>query len=154
MWLLWRLAISQARPQDTWTSKDTMNIRRNLTVAAASLIALSATITPAHAQELNLGDVAAGTNAINQLIDSFPCEILKPMLTQTGLVNGTTTRSELANTLKDSANLNKLDISLAFAGVLYSNRIADRALTCGAVQPDPQQDILVQLQNMLSNLSS
>lgn len=126
--------------------------RRIVTIAAAT-IALTAGLTPA-ASAQNLGDLIGGAGAVNQIIDTFPCEVLTPGLHNTGLANENTTRSELATTLRDSANLSKLDPTLAYFGIAYSNRIADRALKCGAVQPDPQQDILTQLQNLSSNLSS
>lgn len=129
-----------------------MNLRRTLAVAAASVVALTATIAPAQAQNAN--DLIAGNAAINATIDNFDCGVLKASLYTTNLATAETTRSELATTLQASANFAKLDPLLRVAGTLYAGRIADRAVTCGAVQPDPQQDIVTQLQNLSSNLSS
>ncbi len=131
-----------------------MNISRTLAVAAASLVAISGAIAPAQAQELNLGDLAGGAGAINQFVDNFPCEGLNPLLSSSGLVDDQTTRSELAAALRTEAGLKTLGAEFQLIGTLYAGRIADRALECGAVQPDPQQDILTQLQNFSSNLSS
>ncbi|EEW50008.1 hypothetical protein HMPREF0290_1422 [Corynebacterium efficiens YS-314] len=125
-----------------------MNLRRTLAVAAASVMALTATIAPAQAQN---ADIVSG---INNLIDTFDCDLLRTGLTQTGLVTPETTRSELAATLRTTANLGEIDVAFAFVGSAYAGRIADRAQTCGIVQPDPEQDILTQLQNLSSNLSS
>ncbi|GAB3596346.1 Alpha helical Porin B [Corynebacterium faecale] len=122
-----------------------MNIRRTLAIAAASVVALSASLSPAQAQT---GEV------FNELIDNFPCQTLQDGLYLSQLATPDTTRSELAATLRTSANLGDIDPALAIVGGVYAGRIADRALECGAVQPDPQQDILTQLQNLSSNLSS
>lgn len=126
-----------------------MKIRRTLTIAAAT-IALTAGLTPA-ASAQGLGDLLGGAN---QVIDNFDCGALRVGLTQTGLVNDQTTRTQLATTLRNTADLGQIDPVLGFAGNAYAGRIADRALTCGIVQPDPPQDILTQLQTMSSNLSS
>lgn len=122
-----------------------MKIRRTLTIAAAT-IALTAGLTPA-ASAQGLGD-------LNHLIDNFDCNVLRVGLTQSGLANDQTTRTQLATELRNSADLGQIDPMLGIAGNLYAGRIADRALTCGIVQPDPPQDILTQLQTMSSNLSS
>lgn len=129
-----------------------MNLRRTLAIAATSIVALTATIAPAQAQ--NTGDLVAGNAAINEFIDNLDCGALETTLYASNFATAQTTRSELATTLKDSANLAAIDPVLGFAGALYAGRIADRALECGAVQPDPQQDILTQLQSLSSNLSS
>lgn len=122
-----------------------MNIRRTLAIAAASVVALSASLAPAQAQT---------ADDLNQIIDNFPCQALKDGLYASQLATPDTTRSELAATLRTSANLGAINPALTFVGNVYAGRVADRALECGAVQPDPQQDILVQLQNLSSNLSS
>lgn len=122
-----------------------MSIRRTLAITAASVVALSASLSPAQAQTAEV---------INEFIDTFPCQTLADGLYASQLATPDTTRSELAATLRTSANLGEIDPYLAIAGNIYAGRIADRALECGAVQPDPQQDILTQLQNLSSNLSS
>lgn len=122
-----------------------MSIRRILAVAATSVVALSLALTPAQAQT---GDF------LNELVDELPCEALENTLYVSQLATPDTTRSELAATLRTSANLGTIDPLLGVAGNVYAGRIADRALECGAVQPDPQQDILTQLQSLSSNLSS
>ena len=129
-----------------------MNLRRTLAIVATSLVALTATIAPAQTQ--NTGDLVAGNAAINAVIDNLDCGALKTTLYTSNFATAQTTRSELAVTLKTSANLAAIDPILGVAGALYAGRIADRAVVCGAVQPDPEQDILTQLQNLSSNLSS
>lgn len=125
-----------------------MNLRRTLAIAATSIVALTATIAPAQAQNADIFD------GLNNLIDTFDCDVLRTGLVGAGLVTPDTTRSELAATLRTTANLGEIDISFALVGSAYAGRIADRAQTCGIVQPDPQQDILTQLQSLSSNLSS
>lgn len=125
-----------------------MNLRRTLAVAATSVVALTATIAPAQAQNADI------FNDVNHVIDTFNCDVLRAGLTQTGLVTPETTRSELAATLRTTANLGEINVAFTFVGAAYAGRIADRAQTCGIVQPDPEQDILSQLQNFSSNLSS
>ena len=129
-----------------------MTIRRTLAIAATSVVALTATLAPAQAQ--NTGDLVAGNAAVNAIIDNLDCSALETTLYTSNFATAQTTRSELAATLKTSANLGAIDPVLGIAGALYAGRIADRAVTCGAVQPDPQQDILIELQNFSSNLSS
>ena len=129
-----------------------MNLRRTLAIAATSVVALTATLAPAQAQ--NTGGLAAGNAAINAIIDNLDCDALETTLYASNFATAQTTRSELAATLKTSANLGAIDPLLGAAGSLYAGRIADRAVVCGAVQPDPEQDILTQLQNFSSNLSS
>lgn len=125
-----------------------MNLRRTLAVAAASVMALTATIAPAQAQNTDI------FNGANHIIDTFNCDVLRAGLTQTGLVTPETTRSELATTLRATANLGEINVAFTLMSSAYAGRIADRAQTCGIVQPDPEQDILTQLQNLSSNLSS
>lgn len=125
-----------------------MNLRRTLAIAATSVVALTATLAPAQAQNADI------FNGANHLIDTFNCDLLRTGLTQAGLVTPETTRSELAATLRTTANLGDIDVAFALIGSTYAGRIADRAQTCEIVQPDPQQDILTQLQNFSSNLSS
>lgn len=124
-------------------------IRRTLTIAAAT-IALTAGLTPA-ASAQGLGDLLGGTN---EIIDNFDCNLLREGLTRSGLVTSETTRAELAASLKNTANLGEVDVSLSLLGNVYSDRLANRALTCDIVKADPQQDIFAQLQTISSNLSS
>ncbi|WP_080795816.1 hypothetical protein [Corynebacterium pacaense] len=118
-----------------------------LAVAAAT-IALGASLTPvASAQE-------GGLQAINEIVDKLDCNALRTVLEQSGMARESTTRDELAATLRNATNLGAIDPILGLAGNIYAGRIADRALTCGIVKANPQQDIITQLQNLSSNLSS
>lgn len=120
-------------------------IRRTLTIAAAT-IALTASLAPAAS--------AQGLGELNHIVDTFDCNILGTALTTSGLVNDQTTRTQLATELRTTANLRQIDLTLGLVGNAYAGRIADRALNCGIVKADPQQDIFTQLQNFSSNLSS
>lgn len=123
-----------------------MKIRRALAIAATTMALTAGLLSPA-ASAQDLG-------AINHTIDTFNCDVLREGLYRTGLATPETTRTQLATELRNSADLGQIDPMLGIAGNLYAGRIADRALTCGIVQPDPPQDILTQLQTMSSNLSS
>ncbi len=127
-------------------------IRRTLTIAAAA-IALTAGLTPA-ASAQGLGDLLGGNPAINTAIDNFPCTTMGELLTHGGMVTSETTRAELAATLKDSAEVLEIGPIVNIQVNAYSQRIANRALTCDIVKADPPQDIFAQLQTISSNLSS
>lgn len=114
---------------------------RFATIAAAT-VALTASLTP-----------SASAQDFNQMIDTFDCGLLQTTIYTTGLAHENTTRSELAATLRDSAAVSQLPTPMNIVGVAYSERIANRALTCGIVKEDPQ-DFLSQLQLFSSNLSS
>ncbi|MFP7366440.1 hypothetical protein SFC07_11825 [Corynebacterium callunae] len=117
---------------------------RLATIAAAS-IALTAGLTPAAS--------AQDFSVINEAIDNFDCQILETAIYQSGLANAESTRSELASTLRTSAAVDQLPSPMNLVAAAYSERIANRALTCGIVQEDPQ-DFMTQLQVLSSNLSS
>ena len=114
---------------------------RFATIAAAT-VALTASLTP-----------SASAQDFNQIIDNFDCGILQTAIYTTGLANENSTRSELAANLRNSAAVGQLDFPLNIAATGYSERIANRALTCEIVKEDPQ-DFLSQLQLLSSNLSS
>lgn len=122
----------------------------SLAVASAAL-ALSATLTPA-ASAQDLGALLNGAGQINQIIDNFDCNTLGQGLRHANLVNQDTTRSQLAGSLKTATNLDQVDPVIALAGNVSADRIADRALACGVVKADPQQDIFAFLQGLSSGL--
>lgn len=114
---------------------------RFATIAAAT-VALTASLTP-----------SASAQGVNEMIDNFDCGLLQTTIYTTGLAHENSTRSELAATLRDSAAVSQLPTPMNIVGVAYSERIANRALTCGIVKEDPQ-DFMSQLQLLSSNLSS
>lgn len=117
---------------------------RLATIAAAS-IALTAGLTPAAS--------AQDHSVINAAIDNFDCQILETAVYNSGLAHANTTRSEFAATLRTSGAVNQLPSPMNLVAAAYSERIANRALTCGIVKEDPK-DFMTQLQVMSSNLSS
>ncbi|BAU95354.1 transcriptional regulator [Corynebacterium suranareeae] len=113
-----------------------------LATIAAATVALTAGLTP-----------SASAQDFNQIIDTFDCGLLGAAIYNTGLAHENSTRAELAANLRNSTAVSQLDFPLNVAAVSYSERIANRALTCGLVKEDPQ-DFLTQLQQFSSNLSS
>lgn len=122
---------------------------RRIAATAAATAALGAALTPA-ASAQNLGDLLTGAGQLNQVIDNFDCTVLREGLTRTGTANQDTTRSQLADSLRNAADLGAIDPVLGLAGTVYADRIADRALACGIVKADPQLDFLAQLQHLSS----
>lgn len=114
---------------------------RLVTIAAAT-VALTAGLTP-----------SASAQDFGAIIDNFDCGVLRTTVYTTGLAHENSTRAELAANLRNSAAVSQLEIPLNLVATAYSERIANRALTCGIVKEDPQ-DFMAQLQQFSSNLSS
>ncbi|ALC05395.1 hypothetical protein CDES_04760 [Corynebacterium deserti GIMN1.010] len=117
--------------------------KRRLATIAAATVALTAGLTPAAAQAQDL----------NAIIDNFDCGALRVAVYNSGLAHANSTRSELATNLRTSGAVSELPAPMNLVAAAYSERIANRALTCGIVKEDPK-DFITQLQVFSSNLSS
>ena len=106
-------------------------MRRITAALAAGLIAVTGfagTATPAKAQTLEL------VRLLNGNIATANCDSLRTGLTATRMVNKDTTRSQLV------MNLNTVvgdDAALRLVSASTVGAVADRALECGIVKPDP-----------------
>lgn len=96
-------------------------------VAGASALTLS---TPAQA-DLNILQLQ---KLANGGIATADCNVVKSTLRGTGMVDGTTTRSQLVAKL--NAQLGP-DTTLRLFSASTVNAIGDRAVVCEAVKPDP-----------------
>lgn len=134
-------------------------MRRFASVAAASLVAAAAIAgpaAPAHAQ--TQAQAQAQTQApsleliklLNGGVANANCDMLRTSLTATRMVGPDTTRGQLVQ------NVNAVvgqDAALRIASASTVNTLADRALECGIVKPDPVTP-LDQFFAMSSQLSS
>lgn len=106
-------------------------MRRLTSALAAGLIAVSAfagTAAPAQAQSLEL------IRLLNGNIATTNCDALRTGLTATRMVNKDTTRAQLVSNLNAVVG-NDAALRLVSAGTVGA--VADRALECGIVKPDP-----------------
>ncbi|GAB3081822.1 hypothetical protein [Corynebacterium aquatimens] len=99
------------------------------TIASAAAIG-AVTAMPAQA-DLNLTQLQ---QLANGGIATADCNVVKSTLRGTSLVDGTTTRSQLVDKLNTQLGQGTATRLLAGSTV---NAIADRALECEAVKPDP-----------------
>ncbi|HCG2961526.1 TPA: hypothetical protein NJT28_000126 [Corynebacterium striatum] len=118
-----------------------MNIRRIAAAALATITLGAATPAAAQAQDLSmLGDI---NSLAAQLISGAECGTVRTTLalidqnTAGVLLDGNTTRNQLAHNLQNLGGERKAQISpLTIAAVKYSGLTADRALACGIVKQD------------------
>lgn len=117
-------------------------MRRISLAAGAAVAAASLTLAPV---------AGAQTNSIELITDNIAtadCALVESALTGLGLVDETTTRGELVAELNARAG-NDFALKLALGGSI--NAVADRALECGTVQEDPEEDFLTTLLNSSTN---
>lgn len=106
-------------------------MRRITAALAAGLIAVTGfagTATPAKAQTLEL------VRLLNGNIATANCDSLRTGLTATRMVNKDTTRSQLVMNLNTAVGN---DAALRLVSASTVGAVADRALECGIVKPDP-----------------
>ena len=107
-------------------------MRRITTLAAAGLMAAAAIASPATAQaqtqSLEL------IKLLNGNIATANCDALRVGLTSTKMVGPDTTRSQLVSNVN---NVVGKDATLRLASASTVGALADRALECGIVKPDP-----------------
>lgn len=123
-------------------------MRRIATLAAAGLMAVAAIASPATAQaqtqSLEL------IKLLNGNIATANCDALRVGLTSTNMVGPDTTRSQLVTNVN---NVVGKDATLRLASASTVGALADRALECGIVKPDPTTP-LDQFFAMSSQMSS
>lgn len=132
-------------------------MRRFASVAAAGLVAAAAIAgpaAPAHAQTQAQAQTQAPSLELIKLLNggvaNANCDMLRTSLTATRMVGPDTTRGQLVQ------NVNAVvgqDAALRIASASTVNTLADRALECGIVKPDPATP-LDQFFAMSSQLSS
>lgn len=132
-----------------------MNItRRTLATVAATAIAVTGLAPAASAQ------LGGGFGLVEQAIANTDCRIAEPILRGAFTIDATTTRSDLAKQIRDEAKpLTINDPSTFLLSAQFAGQIADKAVACGTVKPDPQSLIpgssnLADIQDILANLSS
>lgn len=129
---------------------------RKLTASIASAAVAFAALTsfaPAHAAP---NDTATAPSAIelvrllNGEIATADCGRLGTTLRLTGMANRDTTRSQLVANVNNAVGQNA---SLRLVAAPTVNSLADRAVECGVVKPDPVTP-LTQITELSSKLSS
>lgn len=107
-------------------------MRRIATLAAAGLMTAAAIASPATAQaqtqSLEL------IKLLNGNIATANCDALRVGLTSTNMVGPDTTRSQLVSNVN---NVVGTDATLRLVSASTVGALADRALECGIVKPDP-----------------
>ena len=107
-------------------------MRRIATLAAAGLMAAAAIASPvtaqAQTQSLEL------LKLLNGNIATANCDALRVGLTSTNMVGPDTTRSQLVSNVN---NVVGTDATLRLVSASTVGALADRALECGIVKPDP-----------------
>lgn len=123
-------------------------MRRIATLAAAGLMAAAAIASPATAQaqtqSLEL------IKLLNGNIATANCDALRVGLTSANMVGPDTTRSQLVTNVN---NVVGKDATLRLVSASTVGALADRALECGIVKPDPAAP-LDQFFAMSSQMSS
>lgn len=110
-------------------------MRRLTSALAAGLIAVSAfagTAAPAQAQTREL------IQLFNGPIGNTNCDVLRNALTSTRMVNQNTTRSQLVFSLNAFVGENS---RMGLVPASTVDAVANRALECGIVKPDPQLNL-------------
>lgn len=132
-----------------------MNItRRTLATVAATTIAVTGLAPAAFAQ------LGGGLGLVERAIATTDCRVADPILRGAFTIDGTTTRSDLAKQIRDEAKpLTITDPRTYLLSAQFAGQIADKAVACGTVKPDPQSLIpgssnLADIQDILANLSS
>lgn len=133
-------------------------LRRTLATAAVTAIAVVGLAPAASAQ---LGGI------VEKAIADAPCSIVDPALKTAFRIDDNTTRSDLAKQIRDEAKpLTGTDPTSYLVSAQYAGQIADKAVECGTVKPDPQlfpgssipglENIpnINEVQDILENLSS
>lgn len=130
---------------------------RIATVGIAALTGLAGLVAPAAQAQ----DATSLLQLVNGNVKTMNCSTLRVTLNGTGVAGKDTTRQQLVNNLNG-----KIGDSIALRVMTGSTvqAVADRALECGIVKPDPVQDwskrfgssqvsIPPQLQQMSSNFN-
>ena len=120
-----------------------MKIRRILaSTALAGVLGVTA-ITGASA--LDLGDILPGDKIATDAINSASCKTIRGALDTLNAVNGgriyneNTTRNELVQNLRQASGTQGNIAGIAKLAITkYSGQVADRAVECNIVKPNPE----------------
>lgn len=124
------------------TSERFFIMRRITLTAVAAAAAASLAITPvANAQQGNPLEVLG---ALAEGIGNADCGVIEGALNGLDLVDEDTTRGELVSDLNAYIG-DDIALRLILGGNV--NAIGDRALECGVVQEDPEQDLIAAILN-------
>lgn len=106
-------------------------MKKTLAAALATATLATAILAPA----ANAADARTGLLAqLNGDIATADCRVVDFALRGTGMVGEKTTRSELVKNLRGVSD----DTTLKLISAQSVTAVADRALECGVVTPDPQ----------------
>ncbi|WJY98049.1 hypothetical protein [Corynebacterium fournieri] len=105
-------------------------MRRIATLAAAGLMTAAAIATPTAAQAQTFELI----KLLNGNVATANCDALRTGLTATRMVGPDTTRSELVSNVNNAVGT---DATLRLVSASTVGALADRALECGIVKPDP-----------------
>lgn len=125
-------------------------MRRITATLAAALIAGTAALSPVAAQAQTFSQLGQITKAVDGNIAEMDCGLLRTALVGTKMVDAETTRSGLAKKLKEFTG-NDITVKLLVGG--RADAVADRALACNIVKPDPVTPTTKFIE-LSSNLSS
>ena len=120
-------------------------MRRISLAAGAAVAAASLTLAPVAGAQTNSLELIT---LVNGNIAAADCTLVESALTGLGLVDETTTRGELVAELNARAG-NDIALKVLLGGSI--NALGDRALECGIVQEDPEEDFLTTLLNSSAN---
>lgn len=104
-------------------------LRRTLATAAVTAIAVAGLAPAASAQ----------TDLVANAIAAADCRLVGPALKTLFDIDDNTTRSDLAKQIRDEAKPWTItDPSTYLVSAQYAGQIADQAVECGTVKPDPE----------------
>lgn len=104
-------------------------LRRTLATAAVAAVAVAGLAPAASAQ----------TDVVANFIADAPCSLVDPALKTAFRIDGNTTRSDLAKQIRDEAKpLTGTDPTSYLVSAQYAGQIADKAVECVTVKPDPE----------------
>ena len=120
-----------------------MKIRRIL--ASTALAGALGVTAMTGASALDLGDILPGDKIATEIINNANCETIKGSLDTLNAVNGgriyneNTTRNELVQNLRQASGTQGNISGIAKLAITkYSGQVADRAVECNIVKPNPE----------------
>ena len=128
--------------------------KRASAVAAAALLATGVAAPAAQAQDLSrsLQGLSTVNNISDQTLAAMDCGTLDTLLTLARLKDSTTTRSQLESNIRNIApTAGVSDRAVLLLGAQQANKVANKALACNIVKPDPT-DPLSLLGQLVSGL--
>ena len=114
--------------------------KRASAVAATALLATGVAAPAAQAQDLStlLQGLGTANNLSDQALAAMDCGTLDGLLNAAQLKDSTTTRSQLESNIRNIApDAGVSNPALLLFGAQQANKVADKALACNIVKPDP-----------------